>query len=242
YEAHPENAWQRLKMRVRTPKALAVMMEVAAWREREAQTSNIPRRRVLKDEAIYDIAEHSPTSEKELAALRSLHQGFARSARGRAVLEAVQAGLKRDLDTLPPIRKGKPLSPDETAVMDLLRVLLKAAAGRHGVAPKLIATVDDLEKIARDSEADVPALKGWRRELFGADALAVKRGELGLVVKDGQVTVLPARGLDDTAAPPPARASGRQKKRSRRRRKGEQGEEAGTRQAGEKRAGVPRPA
>lgn len=189
YEAHPEHAWKRLKMRVKTPKALAVMMELADWREREAQAQNVPRRRVLKDEAIQDIAAQTPQSEAELEALRSVHQGFSRSARGRAVLQAVKDGLARDRDTLPAIKRNQPLQPESLAILDLLRVLLKSAAGNNGVAPKLIANADDLEKIVRDSDADVPALKGWRRELFGADALAVKRGELALAVRDGQVTV-----------------------------------------------------
>jgi ribonuclease D len=195
YAAHPEEAWRRLKMRVKTPKALAVMMEIADWREREAQARNVPRRRVLKDDAIYDIAAQAPRSEQELSALRTVHQGFSRSAQGQGVLEAVRRGLERDRDSLPSIRKQKPLTPDAAAILDLLRVLLKASAGRHGVATKLIATADDLEKIARGNTEDVPALKGWRHELFGADALAIKRGELALAVRDGQVTVIPTQDL-----------------------------------------------
>lgn len=198
YASHPDDAWKRLKMRVRTPKALAIMMEIAAWREREAQSSNIPRRRVLKDDAIYDIAEQAPGNEEALSALRSVHQGFSRSARGRGVIEAVKRGLERDSDSLPPIRRNIPMPAEATAILDLLRVLLKSAAGRNGVANKLIATTDDLEKIAREDEADVPALKGWRRELFGADALAIKRGELALAVRDGHVTVIAAQVLDET--------------------------------------------
>lgn len=194
YEAHPEHAWKRLKMRVKTPKALAVMMELAEWREKEAQAQNVPRRRILKDEAIHDIAAQAPRSEEELEALRSVHQGFSRSARGRAVLQAVRDGLERDRDALPAIKRNQPMPPESIAILDLLRVLLKSAAGRNGVAPKLIANAEDLERIARGDDADVPALKGWRRELFGADALAVKRGELALAVKDGQVTVLRAPG------------------------------------------------
>lgn len=213
YEAHPEEAWRRLKMRVKTPKALAVMMELAEWREREAQEQNVPRRRILKDDAIYDIAAQAPTSEAELAALRSVHQGFSRSARGRAVLEAVRRGLERDRDTLPAIKRSQPMPPEAVAVVDLLRVLLKSAAGRHGVAPKLIATTDDLEKIARDDEADVPALRGWRRELFGADALAIKQGRLGLAIVDGHVTPLSTGGMAShpTAAPRRKKSRGRAK-------------------------------
>ena len=223
YEAHPELAWKRLKMRARTPTALAITMEVAAWRETEAQAQNVPRRRVMKDEAIHDIATQAPKTEVELDRLRSLHQGFSRSARGRAVLEAVRKGLERasanNGQALPEIRRSEPLTSQETAVLDLLRVLLKSAAGRHDVAPKLIATTSDLEKIARDDMADVPALKGWRAELFGNDALAIKRGELALAVHKGHVAVMPVAGGTadaDGASSPPAKAH-RSKRRRRRR-------------------------
>jgi len=190
YELHPEQAWRRLKMRIKTPKALGVLMELAAWREREAQTQDVPRSRVLKDEALYDIAGQSPRTVEDLGSLRSLHNGFARSQRGRAVLEAVQLGLERDPKTVPPLQRGEPMPPEAQAVVDLLRVLLKATAGRHGVAPKLIATSDELEQIARSDDADVAALRGWRRKLFGEGALALKRGDLALAIREGEVTVL----------------------------------------------------
>ena len=199
YELHPERAWRRLKMRIKTQKALGVLMELAAWREREAQTQDVPRSRILKDEALYDIAGQAPRTTEDLGALRSLHNGFARSQRGRGVLEAVQKGLERDPATVPPLQRGEPMPPEAQAVMDLLRVLLKATAGRHGVAPKLIATSDDLEQIARSSDADVGALRGWRRKLFGEDALSLKRGELALVIREGEVTVLTAEDPEDHA-------------------------------------------
>jgi ribonuclease D len=192
YELHPEQAWKRLKMRIKTPKALAVLMELAAWREREAQTQDVPRARILKDEALYDIASQAPRTIDDLGSLRTLHNGFARSTRGRAVLEVVGRGLERDPKTIPPIERGEPMPPEAQAVVDLLRVLLKATAGRHGVAPKLIATSEELEQIARDDDADAAVLRGWRKKLFGDDALALKRGELALVIKEGEVAVLPA--------------------------------------------------
>jgi ribonuclease D len=187
YESHPEDAWKRLKMRVRNQKALGVMIQLAEWRETEAQRQNVPRRRVLKDEAIYDIAAQAPTTEAELSGLRSVHQGFARSAKGKGVIEAVKLGIKRDPSTLPAIKRGEPLPPDSLAILDLLRVHLKAAAGRHGVAPKLIANASELEEIARNANADLPSLKGWRRELFGTDAIAICQGKLGLSVENGRV-------------------------------------------------------
>jgi ribonuclease D len=192
YQLHPEQAWRRLKMRVKTPKALALLMELAAWREREAQSQDVPRSRILKDEALYDIASQAPRTAEDLGSLRTLHNGFARSSRGRAVLETVARGLQRDMKTVPPIERGEPMPPEAQAVVDLLRVLLKATAGRHGVAPKLIATSDELEAIARSDDADVPVLRGWRRKLFGDDALALKRGELALAISQGEVAVLPA--------------------------------------------------
>ncbi|MEM8744392.1 MAG: ribonuclease D, partial [Pseudomonadota bacterium] len=187
YESHPEKAWKRLKMRVRSKKALGVMMAIAEWREREAQRQNVPRRRVLKDEAIYDIAAQAPTTQQELDQLRSVHQGFSRSSKGRGVIEAVKQGLEKDPASLPTIKRNEPLSADALAVLDLLRVLLKSAAARHGVAPKLIATSDELEKIARGTETDLPSLKGWRHDLFGADALALREGKLGLALEGGRV-------------------------------------------------------
>jgi len=190
YESHPEDAWKRLKMRVKSKKALGVMMSIAEWREKEAQQQNVPRRRVLKDDAIYDIAAQAPTSEKELEGLRSVHQGFARSARGRGIVEAVKNGLQRDPASIPRIKRGEPLTANALAILDLLRVLLKAAAGRHGVAHKLIATTDELEQIARGDNDDLPSLKGWRRELFGADALLIREGKLGLAVENGQVKTI----------------------------------------------------
>jgi ribonuclease D len=190
YELHPEQAWKRLKMRIKTPRALAVLMELAAWREREAQTQDVPRARILKDEALYDIASQGPRTVEDLGSLRTLHNGFARSMRGRAVLEAVARGLERDPKTVPPIERGEPMPPEAQAVVDLLRVLLKATAGRHGVAPKLIATSDELEEIARGDNADAPVLRGWRRKLFGDAALALKRGELALAIREGEVAVL----------------------------------------------------
>ena len=193
YELHPEQAWRRLKMRVKTPKALAVLIELAAWREREAQAQDVPRSRILKDEALYDIASQAPRTVDDLGSLRTLHNGFARSMRGRAVLDAVSRGLERDPQSIPPIERGEPMPPEAQAVVDLLRVLLKATAGRHGVAPKLIATSEELEEIARSDDEEVPVLRGWRRKLFGEDALALKRGELSLAIEGGAVTVRPTK-------------------------------------------------
>ena len=195
YDANPQEAWRRLKMRVKTPKALAIMMEIAAWRDTEAQAQDVPRNRIIKDDAIYDLANQAPRDKEELGGLRSIHGGFARSARAQGVLDAIERGLQRDPATVPRIKRNAPLQPEAIATIDLLRVLLKTTAARHGVAPKLIATSDDLEKIARSDDADVAALQGWRRDLFGADALALKRGELALSMGSKGVAVVKADGL-----------------------------------------------
>jgi ribonuclease D len=189
YRFEPEHAWERLKTRVRKPKELAVLIEVAAWREREAQERDVPRGRVLKDDVIGDIAIQAPTSIERLAALRSLPRGFERSKWGDAIVEAVRRGLARDPKTLPRLERPKPPLNGQ-ATVELLKVLLRMTAERHGVAAKVIATVDDLDRIAADDDADVPALSGWRRELFGNKALALKQGRLSLAIEKGRVVAL----------------------------------------------------
>lgn len=186
YDFHPERAWERLKTRVRKPKDLAILMEVAAWREQEAQSRNIPRSRVLKDDAVGDIATHAPASAERLATLRSLPKGFEKSQWGVDIVAAVQRGLARDPHTLPKIEKPRNNS-NGAATVELLKVLLRMTSERHAVASKVIATVDDLERIAADDEADVGALHGWRRELFGEAALALKHGRLALAIEKGRV-------------------------------------------------------
>jgi len=192
YRMDPENAWQRLRTRVRKPKEFAVLIEVAAWREREAQARDVPRSRVLKDEAIGDIAIHAPTTVAKLKNLRSLPKGFERSRWGEAIVEAVARGLARDAKTLPHPPRLPPAA-NGTAVVELLKVLLRMTSERHHVAAKVIATVDDLERIAADDAADVPALRGWRRELFGEKALALKHGLLALAIEKGKVTAVERR-------------------------------------------------
>ena len=186
YDFHPERAWERLKTRVRKPKELAVLMEIAAWREAEAQSRDVPRSRILKDDAIGDIATHAPTTLEKLAHLRSIPKGFEKSKWGQDIIAAVQRGVARDPQTLPRLEKPRG-SANGSATVELLKVLLRMTSEKHGVASKVIATVDDLEQIAMDDEADVGALHGWRRELFGEAALSLKRGQLALAVEKGRV-------------------------------------------------------
>ena len=189
YRADPDRAWERLKSRVRKPKELAVLMEVAAWREREAQTRDVPRGRVIKDDVIGDIAVQAPTSIERVGHLRSLPKGFERSRWGEQIIEAVKRGIARDPKTLPRLDRFRPAA-NGAATVELLKVLLRMTAERHGVAAKVIATVDDLDRIAADDSADVPALKGWRRDLFGEKALALKQGRLALAVDNGKVVTV----------------------------------------------------
>src|SRR5207248_959259 len=168
---------------------LALLMEVAAWRERQAQERDVPRGRVLKDEVIGDLAVQAPTTMEKLAGLRSLPKGFERSKWGHDILEAVNSGLARDPKSLPMLERVKQ-AMNGTATLELLKVLLRMTAERNGVAAKVIATVDDLEQIAISDDADIPALKGWRRAMFGEKAIALKHGQLALAVEKHRVVAV----------------------------------------------------
>ncbi|WP_298957438.1 ribonuclease D [uncultured Methylobacterium sp.] len=189
YRAEPEQAWRRLAGRMRKAREVAVLMEVAAWREREAQSRNVPRGRILKDEAVLDVATSAPRSIEALGRLRSIPTGFERSKTGTDILAAVERGLARDPATVPMPDRARARSGGNGAVVELLKVLLKAVCEEEGVAPKIIATVDDLETLADDDHADIPVLHGWRRQLFGEKALALKSGRLALSAKRGKVVV-----------------------------------------------------
>lgn len=194
YDVDPEKAWRRLRPRKTGAKYLAVFKAVAAWRERTAQTRDQPRGRILKDEAIDELATQAPTSLEGLNTLRSVPKGFGGSKFGPDLLAAIKAALADPEGYAPVLDKAGPPPPASAgAVVELLKVLLKARAEEAGVASKLIATVSDLEKIAADDEANTPALIGWRREAFGLDALKIKRGELALVLDGARVRVVEVR-------------------------------------------------
>ena len=188
YDQRPEDAWERLKMRIRKPVDLVILKELAAWREREARARDVPRSRVMKDEAIYEIVGEQPSDVTGLGNLRSLSRGFERSRQGEEIIACVKRALATPKDQLPVIPKQKVTPEGALAAVDLLKVLLKLVSERHGVAVKVIATVDELEAIAVDDEANVPALSGWRRELFGNAALELKHGRLALTF-DGKRVV-----------------------------------------------------
>jgi ribonuclease D len=190
YQLEPENAWKRLKLRVRKPVELAALREVAAWRERAAQARDVPRGRVLKDDALYEIAAQQPTTAAALGHLRTIPRGFERSRSAEEIIAAVRRATEIPKDQLPKVPKMRPPTNGNGAAVDLLKVLLKMTSENHGVASKIIATVDDLEAIAGDDDADVPALTGWRRDLFGEAALRLKRGEIALAVRQNHVVAI----------------------------------------------------
>lgn len=190
YEQHPDNAWERHRHRARKPRDLAVLMELAAWREREAQSRDVPRSRVLKDDVMVEVALAAPRTPDALANLRSFPRGMERARTGADILAAIEHGLARDPKTLPKIERDKRSGGNTGATAELLKVLLRQVSERHGVAAKMIATVDDLEAIASDDAADVAAMRGWRRDIFGVKALELKRGKLALTVERGRVITL----------------------------------------------------
>ncbi len=190
YEQHPENAWERFRHRARKPRDLALLMEIAAWREREAQSKDVPRSRILKDDVMIEVALAAPRTADALANLRAFPRGMERSRAGAEILAAIERGLARDPNTLPRIERERRSGASTGATVELLKVLLRQVSEKHGVAAKMIATVDDLEAIASDDRADVAALRGWRREIFGVKALELKRGKLALTVERGRVVTL----------------------------------------------------
>jgi ribonuclease D len=186
YDMKPEDAWQRLKGRIRKPRDLALLIELSTWRELEARERNVPRSRVLKDDAVIDIVTAAPRSVEALGKLRSIPSGFERSRVGTDILAAIEAGIARDPKTLPSLERAERRN-NNSATVELLKVLLKMVAETEGVAPKVLANVDDLEAIAQDDAAEVPALNGWRLPVFGEKALALKHGRLALAIEQGKV-------------------------------------------------------
>ena len=181
YDPSPEDAWKRLKMRMRKPQELAIVQGVAAWREREARERNVPRGRVLKDDAIYEIAQQAPRDTAALARLRTTPKGWERSTTAAALLVAVNAALDLPRDQMPKLPKQVQSPEGTSAAAELLKVLLKLVAEKHGVAAKVLASGDDIDRIAAEGEeADVPALTGWRKAVFGEPALKLVRGESAL--------------------------------------------------------------
>ncbi len=193
YRTAPEDAWRRLKPRSSSPRFLAILREVAAWREREARERDLPRQRVVRDETLTEIAAHHPTTATDLVRVRGLGKGQIEGRVGAAVIEAVGRALALPEDMCPKPAEKVDLPKGLGPVVDLLKVLLKLKCDEHDVAQKLIANTSDLEAIAADDHASVSALHGWRRELFGEDALKLKHGRiaLGLAPSGRRLRMLP---------------------------------------------------
>jgi ribonuclease D len=194
YRLDPEESWRRMKLRKTTTKWVAALRAAAAWRETEAQTRDMPRQRVMKDDAIYEIASVAPTGPDQLTGLRAVPKGFERSAPARRLFDKMAAALADAEAYAPKVEKPAPPPQGIGPTVELLKVLLKHVAEDAGVAARLIATVGDLEKIASEDEPAVEAMKGWRREVFGVPAQRLKRGELSLTLKDGKVCVSEVKG------------------------------------------------
>ncbi len=202
YRMDPEDAWRRFKPRTAKPRLLAVLKEVAAWREREAQRRDVPRNRVIRDETIMDIAGHAPSSVDELARVRGLSRSFAEGRLGDDIIEAVRRGTAMPDSEIPTLPPTADLPPGLGPVVELFKVLLKMKCDEHDVAQKLVATTADLERIAADDNAPVPALHGWRRDVFGEAALALKRGDLALSLHGRKIRLLSMNnGGNGTAEP-----------------------------------------
>jgi len=190
YDTTPEKAWKRLKPKKFSAKYLAAFVATAVWRERAAQERDQPRGRILKDEAIDEIAAQGPTDPEAFNRLRSVPKGFGASRLGLELCAELKRVLADPEAHAPKLERPGHNQPAPPSVVELLKVLLKAKSDNAGVATKLLANVADLEKIALDDQADVDALKGWRRQLFGEDALKLKRGEIALVLNGPRVEVV----------------------------------------------------
>jgi len=186
----PENAWKRLKIRSGNRLFNAIARKLAEWREQEAQSRNIPRNRVMRDEVLLEISAVRPEHSNALGSIRGLSPQFSQSRSGIKLLALIKEVLELPAEDLPVIAHRRPPAQNTDPVMELLKVLLKMICKYENVAPKLIASIDDLEKLAERDDADIPALAGWRYDLFGKQALAVKHGKLAFAMKDGEVTLL----------------------------------------------------
>ncbi len=192
YALHPDDAWRRLKrIRSTKPEFLGALRAVAAWRETEAQTRDVPRSRVVRDDVLIEIAANRPANAADLARIRGVGRDFAAGRHGRALLQAVVDGIARPVHDGSGQRGGGQRAAGP--VVDLLKVLLKMRCDEKGVAQRLVASSADLERIAAEDDADVAALRGWRREIFGADALALKNGRLGVALDGGKLALFEPR-------------------------------------------------
>ena len=184
----PSEAWKRLRLPSRNPAVLGRLKALAAWRETEARTKNIPRGRIVKDDTMVELASHPPKTQDDLGRVRGLSAGWRNNDIGARLMTALQGAKPLDADELPSREPRRPgLTKDAALVSDLLKLLLKIRAKETGVAPKLIARSDDLESLAAGVREDLNILSGWRFEEFGRDALALVEGRLGFAIENGKL-------------------------------------------------------
>jgi ribonuclease D len=193
YISRPEDAWERIKIPTHKPRTLGVLKEIAKWRDQLAQSADVPRGRILKDDALAEIALHAPTTKEALGKMRNMQHGFAESEKGGQLVEAVKRGLEMPEKDLPHRAPRPHFPPGIGPTIDLLRVLLKLKCEENEVASKLLATAADLELIAAyGDKADVPALTGWRFKVFGKEALELRDGKLALAIQENQLKLVKA--------------------------------------------------
>ena len=190
YRVDPRECWQRIKRRGDNPKMLVVLRELAAWREVEAQRRDIPRQYVLRDDTLLGIAAARPETTEELAQSRNFPPQQANQAMGNAILEAIKTALTSPPESWPhPTHKPEPSNQAQPTIA-LLKLLLKMSCDTHGVATKLVASNADIEAIAAGHDTDIPALHGWRRDIFGTDALNIKNGKRAITLDDGALKLI----------------------------------------------------
>ena len=192
YQADPETMWERLRPKTNNRRMLGMLRAAAAWREREAQRVNVPRQRLVKDESLLEIAATAPATAEALSRVRGVTRGFAENRSGAGLLAALKKAGSLPESAMPAAPRGKDAARPSPALVALLKVLLAAKSEQHHVAPKLLASSDELDRLAGEAEADVPALQGWRREVFGADALALKAGQITLGVDGKRIKLVRA--------------------------------------------------
>ncbi|PPQ32741.1 ribonuclease D [Rhodopila globiformis] len=191
YRTDPDTAWERLRPRSTNKRFLYILKEIAAWREREAQRVNIPRQRLVKDEALLEIAATAPASAEALSRVRGVTRGFAEGRSGTSLLDVLAAARRVPDADLAPAPQQRDSARPSAALVALLKVLLAAKCEQHHVAPRLVASSEDIDRLAMEEEPDIHALHGWRREVFGDDALRLKQGRIALGVNGRKVRLIP---------------------------------------------------
>lgn len=187
YRADPDGAWRRLKVKTGNRRFLARVQAVAAWREEQAMTRDLPRGRVLRDDILMDLAAQSPKNLKELDAIKGLGQQFRNGKAAQSLLERLAEARNAPDEALPHPPKKGPKRDRNGPILDLLKVLLKHRCQDEGVAVRLVASVEDIERLASGQRKGLPLLEGWRYDVYGREALKLLEGRLGLAADDDRL-------------------------------------------------------